>query len=411
MLIRNFAGAGRKRLLLLLLLLLLLFQVSHGNENNHEFINSCGDIHNISFPFQLQGDPSITCNDIDYTLHCDENNRTVLPLPSGKYYVQSINYSDYSIRLVALTPEKQHNVRVWTFPIRAFWRFFYLSSSPLIGESGSNMSLLDFSRELCYGFEASWGILRIFCDMCRERASCFGDSVDVAAICDFEPCLLLPSFLIDFALYGYLVRNVIRPCPFYDPIPLVNGAVLATRYYSDIKKMTNGFWDKLGEGGYGFVYKVKLQSGPPVAVKLLSKPKANGQEFINEVGTIGRIHHVNVVQLIGYCAERSKRALVYDFMPMEGKNIQIGETTEEENEMVKKMMFVALWCIQMSPSDRPSMNKVVEMLEGNIELLHMPTKPFQYLQATSAENDGMNIMLPNLSCASLNAISSEISGL
>ncbi|KAI8537259.1 hypothetical protein RHMOL_Rhmol09G0009800 [Rhododendron molle] len=79
--------------------------------------------------------------------------------------------------------------------------------------------------------------------------------------------------------------------------------------------MTNGFKDKLGEGGYGSVYKGKLRSAPPVAVKMLSKPKANRQEFINEVATIGRIHHVNVVQLIGYCAERSKHALVYDFMP------------------------------------------------------------------------------------------------
>ncbi|KAF7148731.1 hypothetical protein RHSIM_Rhsim03G0206300 [Rhododendron simsii] len=85
--------------------------------------------------------------------------------------------------------------------------------------------------------------------------------------------------------------------------------------YSEIKKMTNGFRDKLGEGGYGSVYKGKLRSGPPVAVKMLTKPKANGQEFINEVATIGRIHHVNVVELIGYCAERSKRAFVYDFMP------------------------------------------------------------------------------------------------
>ncbi|XP_058206156.1 rust resistance kinase Lr10-like [Rhododendron vialii] len=79
--------------------------------------------------------------------------------------------------------------------------------------------------------------------------------------------------------------------------------------------MTNGFRDKLGEGGYGSVYKGKVQSGPLVVVKMLSKPKANKQEFINEVGTIGRIHHVNVVQLIRNCAERSKRALVYDFMP------------------------------------------------------------------------------------------------
>ncbi|KAK4480500.1 hypothetical protein RD792_013575 [Penstemon davidsonii] len=85
--------------------------------------------------------------------------------------------------------------------------------------------------------------------------------------------------------------------------------------YSDIKKITRGFQEKLGQGGYGSVYKGKLRSGSAVAVKLLTKPKANGQDFINEVATIGRIHHVNVVRLIGYCAERSKRALVYDFMP------------------------------------------------------------------------------------------------
>ncbi|XP_028053615.1 rust resistance kinase Lr10-like [Camellia sinensis] len=79
--------------------------------------------------------------------------------------------------------------------------------------------------------------------------------------------------------------------------------------------MAKGFKDKLGEGGYGSVYKGKLRSGHLVTIKVLGKPKANGQEFINEVATIGRIHHVNVVQLIGYCAERSKRALIYDFMP------------------------------------------------------------------------------------------------
>ncbi|KAL8053621.1 hypothetical protein ABFX02_05G084200 [Erythranthe guttata] len=85
--------------------------------------------------------------------------------------------------------------------------------------------------------------------------------------------------------------------------------------YSDMKKITKGFREKLGQGGYGSVYKGKLRSGPDVAVKVLAKPSSNGQDFINEVATIGRIHHVNVVKLVGYCAERSKRALVYDFMP------------------------------------------------------------------------------------------------
>ncbi|XP_047965629.1 rust resistance kinase Lr10-like [Salvia hispanica] len=79
--------------------------------------------------------------------------------------------------------------------------------------------------------------------------------------------------------------------------------------------MTKNFEDKLGQGGYGSVYKGKLRSGHFVAVKLLGKSGADGQDFINEIATIGRIHHVNIVHLVGYCAERSKRALIFDFMP------------------------------------------------------------------------------------------------
>ncbi|MBA0675894.1 hypothetical protein Goari_017413, partial [Gossypium aridum] len=75
-----------------------------------------------------------------------------------------------------------------------------------------------------------------------------------------------------------------------------------------------GFKNKLGQGGFGTVFKGKLQSGKLVAIKLLKESKGNGQDFINEVATIGRIHHVNVVQLIGFCVERKKQALVYDFM-------------------------------------------------------------------------------------------------
>uniref|UniRef100_A0A6N2LNL9 non-specific serine/threonine protein kinase n=1 Tax=Salix viminalis TaxID=40686 RepID=A0A6N2LNL9_SALVM len=50
------------------------------------------------------------------------------------------------------------------------------------------------------------------------------------------------------------------------------------------------------------------------SLKLLRQEKTKGQDFINEVATIGRIHHCNVVQLIGFTAEGSKRALVYEFM-------------------------------------------------------------------------------------------------
>ncbi|CAL5214146.1 unnamed protein product [Lathyrus oleraceus] len=85
--------------------------------------------------------------------------------------------------------------------------------------------------------------------------------------------------------------------------------------YSQIKSMTKHFKHELGKGAYGSVYEGELRSKRKVAVKVLTKPQTNGQDFINEVATIGRIHHVNVVQLIGYCVERTKQALVYEFMP------------------------------------------------------------------------------------------------
>ncbi|KAL2540242.1 Protein kinase superfamily protein [Abeliophyllum distichum] len=92
-------------------------------------------------------------------------------------------------------------------------------------------------------------------------------------------------------------------------------ALRPTRYsYADIKKITDNFKKKLGQGGYGTVYKGKLSS-QLVAVKVLENFKGNGEEFINEVGTIGRIHHVNVVRLVGYCADGYRRALVYEFLP------------------------------------------------------------------------------------------------
>ncbi|MCH86344.1 receptor-like kinase, partial [Trifolium medium] len=51
--------------------------------------------------------------------------------------------------------------------------------------------------------------------------------------------------------------------------------------------MTNSFKDKLGQGGFGVVYKGKLFNDCPVAVKILSRSKGNGEEFINEISDFG----------------------------------------------------------------------------------------------------------------------------
>ncbi|KAG6490346.1 hypothetical protein ZIOFF_051636 [Zingiber officinale] len=83
---------------------------------------------------------------------------------------------------------------------------------------------------------------------------------------------------------------------------------------TEIKRMTKSFSDKLGNGGYGSVFKGSLQDGRLVAIKILSETNGNGEDFINEVGSISRTSHVNIVTLLGFCLERSKRALVYEFM-------------------------------------------------------------------------------------------------
>ncbi|XVF42176.1 hypothetical protein PTKIN_Ptkin01aG0338700 [Pterospermum kingtungense] len=85
--------------------------------------------------------------------------------------------------------------------------------------------------------------------------------------------------------------------------------------YSDVKNMTNSFRDKLGKGGYGDVYNGKLPDGRLVAVKTLNKSKSNGEDFMNEVASISRTSHVNIVTLLGFCFEGGHRALIYEFVP------------------------------------------------------------------------------------------------
>eukprot|EP00253_Pinus_taeda_P027163 PITA_27163 len=90
---------------------------------------------------------------------------------------------------------------------------------------------------------------------------------------------------------------------------------MPTRYsLFQLKKITNNFAEKLGEGGYGVVYKRKLVNGILVAVKLLDRHRHRQTQFMNEVAKIGRIHHFNLVRLLGYCFEIPTSALVNEYM-------------------------------------------------------------------------------------------------
>ncbi|KAJ8774924.1 hypothetical protein K2173_019928 [Erythroxylum novogranatense] len=346
-------------------------------------------------------------------------------------------------------------------------------------------------------------------------------------------------FVVGFLIYKWKRRHL----SMFDNIEeflQTQGDFMPIRYsYSDIKKITKNFKDKLGQGGYGSVYKGRLRSGCLAAIKLLGNSKSNGQDFINEVGTIGTIHHVNVVKLIGFCVQGSKRALVYEFMPngsldkylfspevtnsismekmyeislgvargieylhrgcamqilhfdikphnilldenfapkvsdfgiaklcetkntvvsltcargtigymapelcyrhiggvsfkadvysfgmllmemagkrknlntfadhssqiyfpawayeqfRKGKYIEFEEdnATEEQNKITKKIIMVALWCIQLKPDNRPPMHKVIEMLEQDVESLELLLKALLSSQVVEGEDTEMD---------------------
>ncbi|XP_068471527.1 LEAF RUST 10 DISEASE-RESISTANCEUS RECEPTOR-LIKE PROTEIN KINASE-like 2.1 isoform X2 [Phaseolus vulgaris] len=590
-----------------MVVLLLLVHKIHGGCPS----SSCGQITNINYPFRFKGDPE-ECGEEGYELGC-ENNVTVLYLYSAQYHVQSINYKNYTVRVV--DPALQHH-NLSSLPLRflsrsnfsdtytytsfydsdpyqaglrsyenwelSFSHIVFVNCNHSVGEKGkyvesgewvkwegkgyayaiggdlkaedlevgcevklvapTSLSTFDYHSyssihtALAYGFQISW--IKLTCqNLCPDDDSyCYFDSSNQKLQWWAYKVVFGLPFIIVIFTYKWRKRHM----SMYGNIEnyLEQNSLTPIRYsYKEIKKMAVGFKEKLGEGGFGSVFKAKLCSGPFVAIKMLGKSKANGQDFINEVATIGRIHHQNVVQLIGFCVSGSKRALVYEFMsngsldkfifskernihlsyekiynmsigvargitylhhgcemqilhfdikphnilldenfipkvsdfglaklypidnsivtmiaargtigymapelfykniggishkadvysfgmllmemaskrknlnphvdhssqlyfPLwiydhieEEEDIDMEDLTEEKKIIAKKMIIVSLWCIQLKPIDRPSMNRVVEMLEGDIEDLEIPPKPTLFPNEMSRDGETIN---------------------
>ncbi|KAL0294140.1 UNVERIFIED_CONTAM: Cysteine-rich receptor-like protein kinase, partial [Sesamum calycinum] len=87
--------------------------------------------------------------------------------------------------------------------------------------------------------------------------------------------------------------------------------------YKDLKAATNNFSEenKLGEGGFGDVYKATLKNGNIIAVKKLDISSGRAKaDFETEVRLISNVHHRNLVRLLGYCSKGSELLLVYEYM-------------------------------------------------------------------------------------------------
>ncbi|KAK8368453.1 hypothetical protein V6Z12_A01G041700 [Gossypium hirsutum] len=248
----------------------------------------CGNL-NISFPFRLKNQPP-QCG--HYGFECENNNRTTLVGRGGKFSVQQIFYENYTIRMVDASLDTDDcNSLPLTCTIEA--------AVPIMVDNITGMSTLDIYKKLLEGFGVKWN--RCYyqsCDYYKNKVS-------------FED--VLPELIFAFRNYmdSFVHFLFHGPHVYYDrnDAPRTTYILCLAITGIKLKKMTKNFKDKLGEGGYGLVFKGKLHSGHYVAIKLLGKSKVNGQDFINEVASIGRIHHANVTELIGFCVEGSKQAL------------------------------------------------------------------------------------------------------
>ncbi|KAL8506344.1 hypothetical protein ACS0TY_017281 [Phlomoides rotata] len=90
---------------------------------------------------------------------------------------------------------------------------------------------------------------------------------------------------------------------------------MPTRFsLEELAVATDNFNNKLGEGGFGSVFQGSFNDGTIIAVKRLDGVRHIKKSFQAEVQSIGSIHHINLVRLIGFCAEKSHRLLVYAYM-------------------------------------------------------------------------------------------------
>nr|XP_027190406.1 probable LRR receptor-like serine/threonine-protein kinase At1g06840 isoform X2 [Cicer arietinum] len=102
--------------------------------------------------------------------------------------------------------------------------------------------------------------------------------------------------------------------------------------YEELSSATNNFSSsaQVGQGGYGKVYKGIISDGTVVAIKRAQEGSLQGEkEFLTEISLLSRLHHRNLVSLIGYCDEEGEQMLVYEYMPNGTLRDHLSATSKE----------------------------------------------------------------------------------
>nr|GEY98115.1 probable leucine-rich repeat receptor-like protein kinase At5g49770 [Tanacetum cinerariifolium] len=121
--------------------------------------------------------------------------------------------------------------------------------------------------------------------------------------------------------------------------------------YDELKKSTSKFSEtnQIGSGGYGKVYRGVIPGGQTVAIKKAQQGSMQGGlEFKTEIELLSRVHHKNLVGLVGFCFEQGEQMLVYEYMP---------------NGTLRESLS-AMQCVEESAAERPTMSDVVKILEN-----------------------------------------------
>ncbi|KAK1419626.1 hypothetical protein QVD17_28851 [Tagetes erecta] len=160
-----------------------------------------------------------------------------------------------------------------------------------------------------------------------------------------------------------------------------------------IAKATDSFSinNKIGEGGFGPVYKGVLEDGQEVAVKRLSETSQQGlDEFMNEIRTIAKLQHRNLVKLLGYCIHGNE--LIAWRLYKQGRSMELMSASLRGSCIVSEVIRsiqVALLCVQHHAEDRPTMLSVVLMLVSE-SVLPEPKHPAFYSEESCSELESVS---------------------
>ncbi|RLN07294.1 hypothetical protein C2845_PM11G14540 [Panicum miliaceum] len=117
--------------------------------------------------------------------------------------------------------------------------------------------------------------------------------------------------------------------------------------YRELKHITNNFSQEIGKGGFGAAFLGYLENGNPVAVKVRSESSSQGgKEFLAEAQHLTRIHHKNLVSLIGYCKDKNHLALVYEYMPEGNLQDHLRDTSTSKSLTWEQRLQIALGAAQ-----------------------------------------------------------------